>query len=236
MPAQRVGDLSLLAGSPEDAYEHYREAMALCKAASDPLWCGAAAEGLAAALIAHAAADRRSSPSSLYALSEVVQRMKEAIAYYESACVLEVLVQVPQGTVVAVPSALLLVVVATPSTVVDTGLCGSQRLVIAASFVLSVDVLVLVLVDVRVCLFAQARLKLARYFIVSPIPPSPTAKKAAGSSDADAVSATHGVFEGKRGHYVAHGMELVTAVACCPNVDPAFKVRAFAVLRALLAG
>ena len=67
----------------------------------------------------------------------------------------------------------------------------------------------------------QARLKLARYFISAPIPPSPSATKKPGGED----ESTHGVFEGKRGHYIAHGMELVTAVACCPNVDPAFKVR-----------
>jgi len=47
-------DLSLLAGSPLDAYERYNRAAELTKSAHDPLWYAAALEGCAASFIAMA--------------------------------------------------------------------------------------------------------------------------------------------------------------------------------------
>ena len=49
-----AADLSLLAGSPMDAYERYSRAAELCKASPDPLWYALALEGCAAAHIAMA--------------------------------------------------------------------------------------------------------------------------------------------------------------------------------------
>ncbi len=89
-----MGDLSLLAGSPEDAYEHYREAFSLCKAAGDTLWCGGAMEGLAAALVAHASAERRMHPGALFALNDAVGRCREALTFYEATGAFEIVVQV----------------------------------------------------------------------------------------------------------------------------------------------
>ena len=52
-----AADLSLLAGSPMDAYERYSKAAELCKSATpDPLWYASALEGCAAAHIAMAEA------------------------------------------------------------------------------------------------------------------------------------------------------------------------------------
>ena len=52
-----AGDLSLLAGSPMDAYERYMKAAELCKSTTpDPLWYASALEGCAAAHIAMAEA------------------------------------------------------------------------------------------------------------------------------------------------------------------------------------
>ena len=51
-----AADLSLLAGSPMDAYERYSRAAEMCKASPDPLWYAAALEGCAAAHIAMAEA------------------------------------------------------------------------------------------------------------------------------------------------------------------------------------
>jgi hypothetical protein len=74
-----------------------------------------------------------------------------------------------------------------------------------------------------VLLGCQARLKLGRYILSSPIPPPPTAKKGA-AGDVDSGLNTQGVLEGRRGHYIALGMEQVTLAACCSNVDPLYKV------------
>lgn len=51
-----AADLSLLAGSPMDAYERYSRAAEMCKASPDPLWYAASLEGCAAAHIAMAEA------------------------------------------------------------------------------------------------------------------------------------------------------------------------------------
>lgn len=51
-----AADLSLLAGSPMDAYERYSRAAELCKTSPDPLWYASALEGCAAAHIAMAEA------------------------------------------------------------------------------------------------------------------------------------------------------------------------------------
>ena len=52
-----AGDLSLMAGSPLDAYERYTKAAELCKSSTpDPLWYACALEGCAAAHIAMAEA------------------------------------------------------------------------------------------------------------------------------------------------------------------------------------
>lgn len=230
---QRVGDLSLLAGSPEDAYEHYREAITLCKAAGDTLWCGGAMEGLAAALIAHAAVERRVHPGTLFALSDAVARCREAIGLYESTGAFEVVVQVWCGLLATLRACR-----ACPWQLFPP---ASARAHLLACCLLSFSV------SPYVCLHCacrphcphhnplphdhpripnvfstQARLKLGRYLLSSPVPPPPAVKK--GSAEAEGGLGTHGVVEGRRGHYIAHGMEMVTAAACCPNVDPAFKV------------
>jgi hypothetical protein len=51
---KRSADLSLMAGSPLDAYERYNRAAELTKSAHDPLWYAASLEGCAASFIAMA--------------------------------------------------------------------------------------------------------------------------------------------------------------------------------------
>lgn len=46
-----MGDISLLAGSPGDAAEHYATAVDLARMCSDTVWCGAALSGLASAKV-----------------------------------------------------------------------------------------------------------------------------------------------------------------------------------------
>eukprot|EP00883_Tetradesmus_obliquus_P010940 jgi/Sobl393_1/3671/SZX73191.1 len=48
------GDWALLAGSPRDAFEHYKSGMELSRAAGDAIWFGAAVEGLAHARVLEA--------------------------------------------------------------------------------------------------------------------------------------------------------------------------------------
>ena len=44
-----MGDVSLLAGSPSDAADHYATALELARISSDGIWAGAALEGIASA-------------------------------------------------------------------------------------------------------------------------------------------------------------------------------------------
>ena len=44
-----MGDISLLAGSPSDAADHYATALELARTSSDAIWAGAALEGIACA-------------------------------------------------------------------------------------------------------------------------------------------------------------------------------------------
>ena len=46
-----MGDVSLLAGSPADAIEHYSTAIDLSKACADVVWTGAAFGGIASAKV-----------------------------------------------------------------------------------------------------------------------------------------------------------------------------------------
>lgn len=46
-----MGDVSLLAGSPTDAIEHYTTAIDLSKACGDVVWTGAAISGVASAKV-----------------------------------------------------------------------------------------------------------------------------------------------------------------------------------------
>ncbi len=46
-----MGDVSLLAGSPTDAVEHYTTAIDLSKACGDVVWTGAAIAGVASAKV-----------------------------------------------------------------------------------------------------------------------------------------------------------------------------------------
>ena len=46
-----MGDVSLLAGSPTDAIEHYTTAIDLSKACGDVVWTGAAIAGVASAKV-----------------------------------------------------------------------------------------------------------------------------------------------------------------------------------------
>ena len=46
-----MGDISLLAGSPGDAAEHFATAVDLARMCSDTVWCGAALSGLASAKV-----------------------------------------------------------------------------------------------------------------------------------------------------------------------------------------
>ena len=46
-----MGDVSLLAGSPGDAAEHYATAVDLARMCGDTVWCGAALSGLASAKV-----------------------------------------------------------------------------------------------------------------------------------------------------------------------------------------
>ncbi len=46
-----MGDVSLLAGSPADAIEHYTTAIDLSKACGDVVWTGAAIAGVASAKV-----------------------------------------------------------------------------------------------------------------------------------------------------------------------------------------
>ena len=46
-----MGDVSLLAGSPADAIEHYTTAIDLAKACGDVVWTGAAIAGVASAKV-----------------------------------------------------------------------------------------------------------------------------------------------------------------------------------------
>jgi hypothetical protein len=49
-----MGDMSLLAGSPGDAAEHYATAIDLARMCADLVWCGAALSGLASAKVGFA--------------------------------------------------------------------------------------------------------------------------------------------------------------------------------------
>lgn len=42
-----MGDFSLLAGSPEDAADHYQTSADLARGCNDSIWLGASIEGLA---------------------------------------------------------------------------------------------------------------------------------------------------------------------------------------------
>ena len=66
--------MCLIAASPEDAYTHYQDAISLCKTYGDGVWAGGAAEGLAAAVVAHTASKNMCHPRDVHVLAEAVSR------------------------------------------------------------------------------------------------------------------------------------------------------------------
>jgi len=73
------GDWSLLAGSPEDAMQHYTNAIAECKSNADTVWHASSIEGYVAALLA----------ASNYEIGatthdEIVQKCQDAINLYKA--------------------------------------------------------------------------------------------------------------------------------------------------------